>query len=92
MEVNTSTAGVEDLTLCGNLTEEYEQLWRAYEFWCEGVLFTSLGIFGKLDFILKEHILVIKQSGLTQKKWEKVYIPKFESLLIMLKVFNSLYE
>ena len=74
MEVNTSTAQAEDLTLCGNLTEEYEQLWRAYEFWCEGVLFTSLGIFGKLDLILKENILVIKQSGLTQKKWEKVYI------------------
>ena len=91
MEVNTSTAQAEDLTLCGNLTEEYEQLWRAYEFWCEGVLFTSLGIFGKLDLILKENILVIKQSGLTQKKWEKVYIPKFESLYNHVESFSIPY-
>ena len=55
MEDNTSEA--QDLSLCGNLTLEYEQLWRAYEFWCEGVLFTSLGIFGKLDSSFKEYIL-----------------------------------
>ena len=78
MEVNTTSTAQADLTLCGNLTVEYEQLWRAYEFWCEGVLFTSLGIFGKMDFIF-----IFKQSGLTQKKWEKVYIPKFESFLIL---------
>ena len=31
---------------CGNLTEEYHTVWKSYEFWCEGVLFTSLGMFG----------------------------------------------
>ena len=31
---------------CGNLTEEYHTVWKSYEFWCEGVLFSSLGIFG----------------------------------------------
>ena len=47
MEENSSLVSGDDLTLCGNLTEEYEHVWRTYEFWCEGVLFTSLGIFGK---------------------------------------------
>ena len=60
MEGNTSEA--QDLSLCGNLTLEYERLWRAYEFWCEGVLFTSLGIFGKLDSNLKKHILLDTQT------------------------------
>ena len=47
----------EDLSLCGNMTVEYDKLWRTFEFWCEGVLFTSLGIFGKFYFRMKEHIL-----------------------------------
>ena len=34
---------------CGNLTEEYHRVWKSYEFWCEGVLFTSLGMFGILQ-------------------------------------------
>ena len=32
---------------CGNLTEEYHTVWKSYEFWCEGVLFSSLGMFGQ---------------------------------------------
>ena len=32
--------------LCGNLTEDYQHTWGSYEYWCEGVLFSSLGLFG----------------------------------------------
>ena len=32
--------------LCGNLTEDYQHTWGSFEYWCEGVLFSSLGLFG----------------------------------------------
>ena len=36
-----------DIEMCGNLTAEYKTVWKNYEYWCEGVLFSSLGLFGK---------------------------------------------
>ena len=36
-----------DVEMCGNLTTEYKTIWKNYEYWCEGVLFSSLGLFGK---------------------------------------------
>ena len=36
-----------DYSVCGNYTKEYEELYKAYEYWCEGILFSSLGIFGE---------------------------------------------
>ena len=35
-----------DVSLCGNMTEQYLTIWSKYEFWCEGILFSSLGLFG----------------------------------------------
>ena len=37
------------VAVCGNITSEYERIWKNYEYWCEGVLFSSLGIFGKYE-------------------------------------------
>ena len=38
-----------DVSQCGNLTPEYNAVWRGYEFWCEEVLFSSLGLFGNFQ-------------------------------------------
>ena len=38
-----------DYSVCGNYTPEYENVYKSYEYWCEGILFSSLGIFGKLQ-------------------------------------------
>ena len=35
-----------DVSLCGNMTEHYQTVWRKFEFWCEGIIFSSLGLFG----------------------------------------------
>ena len=35
-----------DPSLCGNLSEEYEGVFKRYEFWCEGVFFSGLGLCG----------------------------------------------
>jgi len=40
-----------DYSVCGNYTKEYEELYKAYEYWCEGILFSSLGIFGLVSNI-----------------------------------------
>ena len=60
-----------DPDMCGNLTQEYKTIWKTYEYWCEGVLFSSLGFFGNdwidlsfqtqkaanLEFVIKIHSL-----------------------------------
>jgi len=46
---NTSLVWDFDHTVCGNLTVEYWETWKQYEFWCEGVLFSCLGLFGLIS-------------------------------------------
>ena len=45
MELNASF----NVSLCGNLTPEYLAIWRKYEFWCEGIFFSILGLFGNFE-------------------------------------------
>ena len=37
-----------EVEICGNVTPHYQQVWAKYEYWCEGVLFSSLGLFGNI--------------------------------------------
>lgn len=58
-----------DVSLCGNLSDEYSEVYKRYEFWCEGVLFSSLGLCGKLDDMTRLNVklfylFIIDPSGL----------------------------
>ena len=49
-----------EVSECGNLTDEYHTVWKSYEFWCEGVLFSSLGMFG---IVQSQHAIARITSG-----------------------------
>ena len=45
-----------DVSLCGNMTEHYVTIFKKYEFWCEGILFSSLGLFG--NFVVEQTLVL----------------------------------
>jgi len=70
-----------DTEVCGNLTEEYKTVWKQYEFWCEGVLFSSLGLFGLISNIAS--IITLLSPDMRRQT--------FNQLLAVLAAYDMLY-
>ena len=45
---------------CGNMTENFTQVWSQYRYWCEGVLFSAVGCFGIIGNIVSISILATR--------------------------------
>jgi len=71
-----------DKNPCGNLTFEYFKTWKEYEFWCEGVLFSCLGVFGLLSNLVTI-ITILSSPSMKQHT--------FNQLLVALSFFVILY-
>ena len=56
---NMTAEGREELD-CGNMTENFTQVWGQYQYWCEGVLFTAVGGFGIIGNIISISILATR--------------------------------
>lgn len=82
---NTSLDAVDnysfDTEVCGNLTEEYKRVWKQYEYWCEGVLFSSLGLFGLISNIAS--IMTLLSPDMRRQT--------FNQLLAVLAAYDMLY-
>ena len=58
------------------------QAWKQYEFWCEGVLFSSLGLFGLISNIAS--IVTLLSPDMRKQT--------FNQLLAVLAIYDILYE
>lgn len=81
MEFNTSEKEPFDIELCGNLTQNYYEIWKQYEYWCEGIIFSGLGLFGLVSNLIT--IITITTSNMKKHT--------FNQLLVALSVFDVLY-
>jgi len=70
-----------DEEVCGNLTEDYKRVWKEYEFWCEGVLFSILGLFGLISNLAS--IMTLLSPDMRRQT--------FNQLLAMLAVYDICY-
>lgn len=43
-EVNSSATNSSLDSRCGNLDENYMIVWNAFQWWCEGIFFTGIGL------------------------------------------------
>ena len=70
-----------DPSLCGNLTLEYFQVWKSYEYWCEGVVFSILGLLGLVSNML---VIITIISSTSMRKHT------FNQLLATLSAYDIL--
>lgn len=56
---NMTTGGKVQLD-CGIMTENFKDVWWQYQYWCEGILFTAVGIFGVIGNITSISILATR--------------------------------
>lgn len=76
-----SSLSVEIGERCGNMDSEYIRIWQNFQWWCEGVLFTGVGLAGLLANCFSIGILATKEM----RKHS------FNQLLIALCVFDLLF-
>ena len=57
---NSDAMGAEQVLDCGNMTENFTEVWSQYQYWCEGVLFTAVGCFGIIGNIISISILATR--------------------------------
>ena len=57
---NTTTLGdMEDL-YCGHMDENFAENWTKCQYWCEGVMFSTIGAIGLLGNIISILVLATK--------------------------------
>ena len=71
----------ENIHRCGNMTDSYLNVWQTFQWWCEGVLFTGIGLGGLIANCFSIGILSTKDM----RKHS------FNQLLIALCLFDLLF-
>ena len=45
---------------CGEMTDNFMHVWKQFQYWCEGILFTAVGGFGAIGNIISILILTTR--------------------------------